>query len=128
MANLLNVAKYDLLQEGVKYSSGIRSGARTAANFTVALGFRPKKIRVVNLTDRVEATHYVDPVQFVGGGDTKGLDVGVNVKGLLTIANGTRTYVATGIALTSNGLGFTTTVATVGLETDDDDVLWEAWG
>jgi hypothetical protein len=127
MANLLNVAKYDLLQEGVKYSSGIRSGARTAANFTVALGFRPKKIRVVNLTDRVEATQYIDPVR-VTGADTKGLDVGVNVKGLLTIANGTRTYVATGIALTSDGLGFTTTVATVGLETDDDDVLWEAWG
>jgi hypothetical protein len=127
MANLLNVAKYDLLQEGVKYSSGIRSGARTAANFTVALGFRPKKIRVVNLTDRVEATQYIDPVR-VTGADTKGLDVGVNVKGLLTIANGTRTYVATGIALTSDGLGFTATVATVGLETDDDDVLWEAWG
>jgi hypothetical protein len=127
MANLLNVAKYDLLQEGVKYSSGIRSGARTAANFTINLGFRPKKIRVINLTDRLEAEHFVDPVR-VTGTDTKGLDVGVNVKSLLTIETGVRTYVDAGIRLTSDGLGFTVTVATASLEVTDKDTVWEAWG
>jgi len=30
--------------------------------------------------------------------------------------------------LTSDGLGFTVTVATKTLETDDDDTVWEAWG
>lgn len=128
MANVLTVRKYDRIQEGQRYSYGIRSGARTAANFTIMLGFNPSKIRVVNLTDKVEATLYLDPKAYGDGTDTFGLDASANAKGLLTIANGTRTYVATGIALTSDKLGFTVTVGTVDLETDDDDVLWEVWG
>jgi hypothetical protein len=127
MANASYLKKFDPLQESGKYSYGIRTGVRTAANFTINLGFRPTKIRVVNLEDKIEATHYVDPTKSVGT-DTYGLDLGVNVKSLLTIANGTRTYEAAGIALTSDGLGFTVTIATKGLESDNDDCFWEAWG
>lgn len=127
MANASYLKKFDPIQEAPKYSYGIRTGVRTAADFTITLGFRPIKIRVVNLTDRIEAVHYVDPAP-VTGTTTYGLDAGSNAKSLLTIANGTRTYEAAGIALTSDGLGFTVTVATKTLETNDDDTLWEAWG
>ena len=127
MANLTNLVKYDLLQEGVKYSSGIRSGLATAVDFTINLGFRPKKIRVINLTDRLEAEHFVDPVR-VTGTDTKGLDVGVNVKSLRTVETGVRTYADAGISLTSDGLGFTVDVSVANLHGDADDCVWEAWG
>lgn len=127
MANASYLKKFDPIQESGRYAYGIRTGVRTAADFTITLGFRPIKIRVVNLTDKIEATHYVDPSP-VTGTTTYGLDAGANAKSLLTIANGTRTYEAAGIALTSDGLGFTVTIATKGLESDDDDSLWEAWG
>lgn len=127
MANASYLKQFTRLQEGGRYAYGIRTGVRTAADFTIMLGFRPSKIRVVNLTDRVEATHYVDPAP-VTGTTTYGLDAGANAKSLLTVAAGTRTYAAAGIALTSDGLGFTVTVATAGLETDNDDTFFEAWG
>lgn len=109
--------KVDPIIEGRRYAWGTRTGTRTAANFAVELGFQPTHIRVVNLTDRVEALHRVDP----------NLDGGSNGKSLVTVAAGTRTYAAAGIALSASGLGFSVTVATAGLETDDDDVYWEAW-
>lgn len=127
MANASYLKQFTPLQEGQRYAYGIRTGVRTAANFTINLGFRPTKIRVVNLTDRIEATHYVDPSP-VTGTDTYGLDAGANAKSLVTVAAGTRTYEAAGIALTTDGMGFVVTVATKTLETDNDDTLWEAWG
>jgi len=127
MANASYLKKFDPIQESGKYAYGIRTGVRTAADFTITLGFRPIKIRVANLTDKIEATHYVDPTKATGT-TTYGLDAGANAKSLLTVANGTRTYEAAGIALTSDGMGFTVTVATKTLETDDDDTIWEAWG
>lgn len=127
MANLLNLAKYSDIQECRKYAYGTRSGVRTAANFTINLGFRPNKIVVANLTTRSKAEYYVDPVR-VTGTDTKGLDAGTNAKGLLTVAAGTMTYAATGIALTADGMGFTVTVTTASLETNDCDTVWEAFG
>jgi hypothetical protein len=101
---------------GVHYASGILYGTFTAADFTITLGFVPKKIRVVNLADRVEATHYVNSL----------LDAGSNAKSLVTAANGERTYEAAGIAVSDKT--FTVTAATKGLFTDNDDCLWEAWG
>ena len=127
MANASYLKKFDPIQEAPKYSYGIRTGVRTAGNFTITLGFKPIKIRVVNLEDKIEAVHYVDPAP-VTGSTTYGLDAGANAKSLVTVANGTRTYAAAGIALTSDGLGFTVTVATASLETSNDDCLWEAWG
>lgn len=127
MANASYLKQFTSLQEGQRYAYGIRTGVRTAANFTINLGFRPTKIRVVNLTDRIEATHYVDPSP-VTGTTTYGLDAGANAKSLVTVAAGTRTYEAAGIALTTDGMGFVVTVATKTLETDNDDLVWEAWG
>lgn len=101
---------------GVHYASGVLYGTYTAADFTITLGFAPKKVRVVNLTDRVEAIHYVNAL----------LDGGSNAKSLLSVAAGTMTYEAAGIAV--SGKSFTVTVATKGLQTDNDDVFWEAWG
>lgn len=127
MANASYLKQFTPLQEGQRYAYGIRTGVRTAANFTINLGFRPTKIRVVNLTTRVEATHHVDPSP-VTGSTTYGLDAGANAKSLVTAAAGTRTYEAAGIVLTTDKMGFTVTVATKGLETDNDDCVWEAWG
>ena len=127
MANASYLKQFTDIQESPKYAYGIRTGVRSPADFTINLGFRPKKIRVVNLTDRIEATHYVDPSPVVGT-DTYGLDAGANAKSLLTVAAGTRTYAAAGIALTTDGMGFTVTVATASLETNDDDCFWEVWG
>ena len=109
--------KINPVQEGVRHASGSRTGVRAAADFTIALGFAPTHIRVVNLTDRIDALQIVN----------SDLDGSSNAKGLLSIATGVVTYAATGIALTDDGKGFTVTVATVGLETADDDVYWEAW-
>lgn len=96
------------------FARGSRTGTRTAANFTITLGFAPKYIKVVNLTDRVQAEYFVNSA----------LDAGNNGKGLLRVAAGTTTYADVGIAV--SGKTFTVTVATAGLETDDDDVIWEA--
>lgn len=98
------------------FACGTRTGTRTAADFTITLGFDPKYIKVINLTDRVQAEHFVDAA----------LDGGSNAKSLVTVAAGTRTYAAAGIAVGNRA--FTVTVATAGLETDDDNVYWEAWG
>lgn len=127
MANASYLKKFDPVQEGQRYAYGIRTGVRTAADFTITLGFRPTKIRVVNLTDRIEATHYVDPGAATGT-TTYGLGAGANAKSLVTVAAGTRTYEAAGISITADGLGFTVDVSVKTLETDDDDTLWEAWG
>ena len=127
MANVSYLKKFDPIQEATQYSYGIRTGVRTAADFTINLGFKPIAIHVVNLTDRIEAMHYVDPSPVVGT-DTYGLNAGANVYSLKTIADGTRSYEDCGITLTSDGLGFTVDISDATLETDDDDCFWEAWG
>jgi hypothetical protein len=109
--------KINQVQEGVRYASGSRTGVRVAADFTIALGFAPSHIRVVNLTDRIDALQIVN----------SDLDGGSNAKGLIQIATGVTTYAATGIVVNDDEKGFTVTVATAGLETADDDVYWEAW-
>jgi len=105
------------LQEGRRHACGTRTGTRTAADFSIDLGFTPTHIRVVNLTSRAEALHIID----------SNLDGGSNAKSLLTIAAGTRTYVAAGISLDADKRGFTVDVSVASLETDNSDVYWEAW-
>jgi hypothetical protein len=109
--------------EGPNVAMGSRTGTRTAANFTITTGFAPKYVRVVNLTDRVEIEYFVDSNLDATSG---------NVFGLKTVAAGTRTYEAGGISvLTTEGASgrqFAVTVATAGLETDNDDVVWIAMG
>jgi hypothetical protein len=107
----------------LRYAMGSRTGTRTAANFTIEPGFKPKKVRVVNLTDRVEVEYWVDENLDATSG---------NVFGLKTAAAGTRTYEDVGISVAStegaSGRSFVVTVATAGVETDDDDCVWEVWG
>jgi hypothetical protein len=109
--------KHDPIIEGRRYAWGTRTGTRTAEDFTVALGFQPTHVRVVNLTSRAEALHVVDGA----------LDGGANVKSLLTVAAGTRTYADAGISLTSDARGFAVDVSVANLESDDCDLVWEAW-
>lgn len=96
----------------MRHSTFLRSGTRTAADFTVDLGFTPARVTVTNLTDRISATWFA-----VVGDD----------KQLVQVAAGTVTYEDGGLVV-ENDRVLAVTVATVGLETDDDDVLIEAWG
>jgi len=90
-------------------ASGSRTGVRTAGNFVLTLGFDPQYVRVMNLTDRVIAEWFAD-----NGNATQ----------LKTVAAGTMTLADCGISVADNVV--TVTVATAGLETDDDVVVWEA--
>ena len=105
------------IQEGRRFAWGTRTGVRTAADFTIQLGFQPTHVRVTNLTDQTEALHIVEP----------NLDGGSNAKSLLTVAAGTRTYAAAGISVDQEKMQFTVDASVASLETDNDDVLWEAW-
>ncbi len=92
------------------HASGSRTGIRAAANFVLTLGFTPKYVKVSNLSDRITAEWFEDAS---------------NVLQLLTLANGARTYADCGVTVADNVV--TVVVATVGLETADDVVVWEAW-
>jgi len=96
----------------VRIARGSRTGTRTAGNFTLTLGFDPKYVKVTNLTDRVGAEWWAD-----------GTD---GTKELVSVAAGTRTYADGGISVAAGVVSVV--VATVGLETDNDDVVWEAHG
>lgn len=100
-----------IAENPTRYVKVVRSGSRTAADFTVDLGFNPQIVQVTNLTDRITAQWD---------------NVSGNSLQLLTVAAGTRTYASAGLAVANRVL--TVTVATAGLETDNDVVLIEAWG
>lgn len=91
---------------------GSRTGVRTAADFSINIGFKPKYVKVVNLTDRVTGEWFDND--------------GGNAFQLITVALGTRTYVANNISVANTT--FSVVVATSGLETDNDVVYWEAYG
>ena len=100
---------------GVCYSSGSRTGTRTAADFTITLGFSPKYIKITNLTDRISAEWYAE-----NGNATQ----------LKTVAAGTRTLEACGISVSvADGLATVSVdVSVANVETDNDVTVWEAWG
>ena len=105
-------ARQDNINGAAEYrAKGSRTGTRTAGNFSITLGFNPKYVRVTNLTDRISAEWFED--------------IGNSLQ-LKTVAAGTRTFEDCGIAVTDNVVAVT--VATATLETDDDSVVWEAWG
>ena len=111
------------MQDAPLVAMGSRTGTRTAADFTITLGFAPKYVRVENLTDRTGAEFWVD----------SNLDsVSGNVYCLKTVAAGTRTYADCGITvLTTEGASgrqFTVDVSDASLETANDDVVWMAFG
>jgi hypothetical protein len=107
----------------MRVQMGSRTGTRSAADFTITLGFKPKYLRVINLEDRIEAEWF---------GDANLDSTSSNLYALKTIADGTRSYEDVGFTVYktegASGRQFTVTVATAGLETDDDDVAWIAMG
>lgn len=101
----------------ISYACGFRTGTRTEpATWTVTLGFTPYRVKVVDLTSRIQG-EYISYTP---------LQSGTNVYGLLTAAAGSRTYADLGIRILDKS--FTVTIATAGLSTDNDDVFWECWG
>lgn len=92
-------------------TTGYRSGTRTAADFTITLGYAPTYIRVINMTDRDQGEWFADATAATQ---------------LLTVAEGARSYADCGI--TVSGKTFTVDVSTVDLETDNDETYWEAIG
>lgn len=104
-------------------------GTYTAADFTIGavptysgatqltyggLGFTPKKVRAINLTDRTIFEHFFDA------------NLGTsNAEGLKTVAGGTVTYEASGLSV--SGKNLTVDVSTTGI-TDNDDFIIECWG
>jgi len=108
------MSKHSYTTEGRRYASGTLTGTEAAADFTIALGFTPRVIRVCNLTDRIQAEHIVDAV----------LDGGSNAKSTLTVAAGTRTYAAAGISTSNRSFTVDISIATLGATAKD--VFWEA--
>jgi hypothetical protein len=120
---------------GAQYVCLAGHGTYTAADFTITpeaqytnnnaptlatqqtfagLGFAPKKVRLLNLTDKTSMEHFYDS------------DLGTaNVEGLKTVANGTRTYEASGLSVAGRSL---TVDVSVALITDNDDFIIECWG
>ena len=109
------MSKHVHISESRRYASGTLTGTEAAADFTIDLGFTPTFIRVVNLTDRIEAEHIVDPA----------LDAAANAKSLLTVAVGTRTYADAGISVSNRSFTVDISVATLGATAKD--VFWEAY-
>lgn len=100
----------------VQCCRGSRTGTRTEpATFDITLPFNPKRFRIVNLTDKIEAEWYDESLVPTAG----------NTAQLLTVAAGTRTFVATGISVANNVV--TITIATATLSANDKVVFWEAW-
>ncbi len=91
---------------------GSRSGTRTAANFTISLGFRPSYVKVQNLTDGLSHEW------------TEGMNAGDFIE--TTFSTGAMT-VQTDDKLTISDTGFSC-VVDGGIETDNDLVVWEARG
>lgn len=104
------------------YAYGSRTGTRTAADFSLDLGFKPRKIRFINATDLAVFEMYFD----------SNLDGGSNAKGVKIVDTGAGTtditYADIGVTLGADERSVDVVVATGGIETDNDDVLWEAWG
>lgn len=104
------------------YAYGSRTGTRTAADFSLDLGFKPRKVKFINLTDLAVFEMYFD----------SNLDGGSNAKGVKIVDTGAGTtditYADIGVTLGADNRSVDVVVATGGIETDNDDVIWEAWG
>lgn len=92
------------------YTAGnvVLAADKTSGSVEVRFGVKPNLVKVTNLTDRVS-------VEAVYG----------STSGLLTVAAGTRTYVAHGLTLGERTLGIT--AETNSIITDNDTVLVEVW-
>lgn len=95
-----------------QYAQGSFSGTYTAADFTLTLGFKPKHFKIINCTDRVTQEWFA----------------GMNFGDFLeTAANGDKTL-ETDNQIEVNDDGTVDVVAAGGAMTDNDTVVWEAFG
>ena len=123
----LTQTQHDAINEGVKYAWGLLTGAHTPADFSIDLGFTPYRVRIVNLTARIEADMYFDPDADAVA--NTGLDGGDNGKALITVAAGTRTYATSPITLGADGKSFDVDISDLStLIVTGEDCLWQAWG
>ena len=103
------------------YACFVGYGTYTAADFTITasdgLGFTPKKVRLINLTDAKEVTYFVN----------SGLGTS-NAEGLLVANHDTAqaAYAAAGLTVATNSL--TVDVSAGATITDNDDFVIECWG
>lgn len=119
--------QHNAINEGVKYAWGLLTGSHTPADFSIDLGFTPRRVRMVNLTARIEADMYFDPDADATA--NTGLDGGDNAKALITVANGTRTYATSPITLGSDGRSFDVDISDLTtLVVTGEDCFWEAFG
>ncbi len=94
------------------FAQGSITGTYTAADVTLTLGFKPKYFKVVNATDRLTQEWYA----------------GMNKGDFLeTAAAGTQTL-ETDDKLVVNDDGTVNLVANGGIITDNDTVVWVAFG
>lgn len=133
-----------------KYASGFISGTYTAADITLTLGFTPRKFKITNLTDRLthewfEGMNQGDYLETVAAG-TRTLETddsivvsseisGNTSGGAGTLGTGSGSGARTIGDNTSTQQPGTKGAATVFIDvsvgniiTDNDQVMWEAWG
>lgn len=95
-----------------QYAQGSITGTYTAADVTLTLGFKPKHFKVTNVTDRLTQEWFA----------------GMNFGDFLeTAANGDKTL-ETDNKLEVNDDGTVDLIADGGIITDNDTVVWEAFG
>ena len=99
-----------------KYAIGTRTGIRNASNFSIKLGFKPKFIRLLNLTTGIEILHYVNT----------DLNSGLNDKSLYRFRVPGQSYVVSGINVIDDT--FTIQNDVFNLDAADGDTVWEAFG
>lgn len=97
----------------VHHASGKATGTYTAADFTITLGFTPKYVKVVNVTDRITQEWY------------EGMNSGDFME---TAATGVRTLEIDDQLVVSTSANTFSVVAAGGAMTDNDVVVWEARG
>jgi hypothetical protein len=81
---------------------------KTSGGVETRFGIRPSHVKITNLTDRTS-------IEAVYG----------STSGLLTVAAGTRTYVAHGLTLGERSIGVDVSVNSI--ITDNDTILVEVW-
>jgi len=97
----------------VNFASGSETGTYTAADFTVTVGFVPKHFKITNVTDRITQEWH------------SGMNQGDFIE---TIAAGDRTLETDDQIIVHATDGTVAIDVSGGIQTDNDTVVWEAWG
>jgi hypothetical protein len=119
----------------VKRAQGSFSGTYTAADFTLNVGFIPKYVMILNVTDRVkvewwEGMNFGDYIKTAANGDTTlETDNAIEVDNVGTgDQDGAGSGTSTSIPGTKPTGSIFCDVSVAGSMTDNDTVVWEARG